>query len=170
MYSKYAFPCVAIALLICLASPLRAESGEAHPGEKTYKRCASCHLNDGAGVPGAYPPLAQNVTDLASTERGREYLVYVSLKGVSGKLEIDGQTYRGIMSTVTSGLDDQQISDLLNFLITDVVSSEAGVNLELFSSEEVKRIRGSVLTEYTPRSILSVREEAFTQLSEVAEE
>ena len=41
------------------------------------QRCAACHLSNGAGVPGAFPPLKTDVRKLAGTVAGRRYLALV---------------------------------------------------------------------------------------------
>lgn len=106
-------------------------------GSNIYQRCAACHLADGAGVPGAFPPLAGRMDDMAATEQGRNYLVQVIVHGLMGAIEVEGVTYRGVMPA-QSGLDDEAIAEVLNFLLRlgkdDVSSAD-------FTKDEVARFR-----------------------------
>jgi len=147
----------------------------AHPGKATYQRCAACHLPDGAGVPGAFPPLAANVTTFGASEQGRDYLTYVVLKGLSGELSVADQTYRGVMPAVGAGLSDAQIANLLNFVIKNAAAkaiqgpsdgTDAPVaQPALFTEEEIKKRRGTIQAEYTQKTILTLREKALTTVT-----
>jgi len=69
----------AVTLLSLLAVAGQAESAD---GETIYqKRCAACHLANGQGVPGAFPPLAGRIDSAATDAAGRQYLVMVLEKG-----------------------------------------------------------------------------------------
>ena len=93
-------------------------------GAATYKRCAACHLASGAGVPGAFPPLATNVNILSQTADGRRYLALVVVKGVSGPLTVEGKAYRGVMPA-QGDLDDAAIAGLLDYVVTKVAKGKA---------------------------------------------
>ncbi|MEX2501276.1 MAG: c-type cytochrome [Trueperaceae bacterium] len=75
--------------------------------------CASCHQGEGQGVPGAFPPLRSNVTDVAATDLGREYLIDVLLYGLQGPITVDGTDYDGLMPA-WQHLDNDQIAAVLN--------------------------------------------------------
>lgn len=166
-----------------IISPDYVWANDAHPGKKVFQRCAACHLADGAGVPGAFPPLGESVVKMSETEGGREYLTYVVLKGVSGKIEVDGQAYNGLMPGVAAGLSDEQISDLLNYMIAVVASDEkTAVDIKpddgvaksaLFSPNEIKAFREFAVGDHTLQSILSLRlkalEEALVSLPDAAQ-
>ena len=166
---------ISIGLMTVLGASA-AWAADGHPGKQLYQRCAACHLPDGAGVPGAFPPLRGSVASFAKTQDGRDYLTFVVLKGVSGKIEVGGHTYNGMMPSVTGGLSDAQISDLLNYLVSVVASEEnadaeenaAGgdaqnVELEniLFSPDEIKKRRDAVASQHTQQSILDLRVKAL---------
>ena len=83
-------------------------------GEKTYTGvCVACHQANGAGVPGAFPPLAGHMPNLYSAEGGREYLINVVLYGLQGEILIDGTSYNSVM-TGWSNLSDEEIAATLN--------------------------------------------------------
>lgn len=56
------------------------------------QNCAGCHGANGQGIPGVFPPLSGNprIQDEA-------YVVKAIRQGISGPLEVGGQTYSGVM-------------------------------------------------------------------------
>ena len=119
------------------AALLSPSLGLAQDGAQTFQRCAACHLPDGRGVPGAYPPLAGQVTTFARTPAGRAYLVSVVDKGVTGPLSVGGTTYRGFMPA-QPGLSDQALAETLNHLLTVVLK---GSDSRPYTAAEVKELR-----------------------------
>lgn len=88
----------------------------ADDGATVYKRCAACHLADGAGVPGAFPSLKVDAKALAATPAGRRYLALVVIRGVSGPLTVGEKVYRGTMPA-QAGLNDAQVAAVLNHVV-----------------------------------------------------
>jgi mono/diheme cytochrome c family protein/heme/copper-type cytochrome/quinol oxidase subunit 4 len=87
-------------------------------GERTYtSTCQGCHQAGGAGLPGVFPPLAGNMPSLHNAEGGREYLIDVLLYGLTGQIQVNGQTYNGVMPP-WAGLSDEQIAAVLNHELT----------------------------------------------------
>jgi mono/diheme cytochrome c family protein len=83
-----------------------------HPGKKVYQSfCLACHMADGSGVPGMHPPLIQ--TDWVTGDKER--LIDITLNGMSGKIEVNGETYNSIMPP-HSHLSDKQIADVLTYI------------------------------------------------------
>lgn len=82
-------------------------------GKTIYmQRCAACHQQDGGGVPHLNPPL-----DGASAVKGKDKnrLIQIILKGMTDRVEIDGEYYSNNMAS-HADLTDQQIADVLNFI------------------------------------------------------
>ena len=82
-------------------------------GKTIYlQRCMACHQADGGGVPRLNPPL-----DAASKVKGNDkvYLVRVILKGMTERVELDGEYYDNNMSA-NPDLTDVQITDVLNYI------------------------------------------------------
>ncbi|ANF25483.1 40-residue YVTN family beta-propeller repeat protein [Pseudomonas sp. MT-1] len=89
------------------------------PGASVYNQnCAACHQADGKGIPGAFPPQAGHAPSVLAVEGGREYLAHVLLFGLTGSIDVDGTTYNGAMPPWADGLDDTQIADALNYVLT----------------------------------------------------
>lgn len=102
-------------------------------GKTIYlQRCMACHQVDGSGVPRLNPPL-----DGASTVKGNDKLklVRIIIKGMTERVEIDGEYYDNNMSA-NPDLTDTQIADVLNY-IRNSWSNKAS----LVTAAEVKAAR-----------------------------
>ena len=116
---------VAVALTTAFAVRVPATAApQQQDGAAIYKRCAACHLATGAGVPGAFPPLAADVRNLSQTAAGRRYLALVVIKGVSGPLTVDGNLYQGVMPAQPN-LNDAEVASLLDHVISKVAKGNA---------------------------------------------
>lgn len=119
-----------------------AAAPQPQDGAAIYRRCAACHLANGNGIPGAFPPLAADVRSLSQSAAGRRYLALVVIKGVSGPLTVDGKTFRGVMPA-QADLNDAAVATLLNHVVTKVAKGSG----EAFTATEigVTRIAGASL-------------------------
>ena len=80
-------------------------------GKEIYNDfCAQCHLEDGKGVKGIYPPLAKS-DFLVNVNRTISSIKY----GLKGTITVNGESYNSIM--VSQGLDDEEISDVVNYIL-----------------------------------------------------
>ena len=102
---------------ILLSSAIRKNSNEELAksivrGKLVYnENCASCHLGNGEGVLGTFPPLAK-----------ADYLVNNPLNGIKavkfgleGKIIVNGEEYDNMMPS--PGLDDSEVADVMNFIL-----------------------------------------------------
>lgn len=97
------------ALLFTSAPALADEDGQA----AYAKNCQACHQPNGKGLPGAFPPLAEN-----SNVNGKpNYVVQTILQGKSGPLEVNGQTYNAMMPPMQH-LDDETIAAITNYVVS----------------------------------------------------
>jgi nitrite reductase (NO-forming) len=76
--------------------------------------CAACHLPDGKGVPGVFPPLANS--DFFQ-ERPYE-MAHIVLHGRSGELVVNGEHYNAVMPP--QDLDDDDVAAVINYVSTDM--------------------------------------------------
>jgi len=85
-------------------------------GERLYKNnCAACHQAEGQGVPGVFPPLAGSPWVVGSEER----FVKILLRGLSGPIEVMGNTYNGNMPSYGEnglGWDDRDIHAISTYV------------------------------------------------------
>ena len=76
------------------------------------QQCLACHQVNGGGVPHLNAPL-----DGASAVQGKDKakLIRIVLKGMTDRIEIDGEEYSNNMAAHTE-LTDQQIADVLTYV------------------------------------------------------
>ncbi len=72
--------------------------------------CGTCHQRDGQGVKGRFPPLVR--TDWVLD---KEKLIEVTLRGMSGSLEVDGESYNSVMPP-HAFLSDDQLASILSYV------------------------------------------------------
>ncbi|PWT76810.1 MAG: cytochrome c [Bacteroidetes bacterium] len=72
--------------------------------------CLSCHMEQGTGVEGVYPPLAQADYLMADKKRSIQQVLY----GANMEMKVNGKSY----TTPMNGFDltDEQVSDVLNYI------------------------------------------------------
>lgn len=138
-------PLVAAGLLTVLLTPLRATAGPVQARD-LFVRCAACHLEDGAGVPGSFPPLAARLGPLIATPIGRDYLVLVLQTGLMGNLQIDGSQYRGVMPAQGPALGDEGVAAVLNYVLKQFNEKTLPAGWRPFSANEVSRIKARYLS------------------------
>lgn len=100
-------------------------------GEEIYiDFCMQCHMTNGEGVPGAFPPLANSdyLLDIEKT-------IYALKFGLKGPITVNGKAYNSVMAS--QGLDDEEIADVMNYILrnwgneTEEVITEEKVTLVL---------------------------------------
>lgn len=95
---------------LTLAGP--ASSGQISRGARVYRMlCVACHLPDGKGMATVTPPLAGS--DFMHADRERAILTV--LKGLTGPITVNGQSYAGVMPALEQILTDAQVADVLTY-------------------------------------------------------
>ena len=83
-------------------------------GKEIYNDfCVQCHLDNGEGVSGVFPPLAKSdylVNNIEMSIRGLKY-------GLTGPIVVNGEEYDGVMQN--QGLDNLEIADVMNFILNN---------------------------------------------------
>lgn len=81
-------------------------------GKEIYSElCITCHLPNGKGVPGAFPPL--NPSDWLTKKRTES--IHAVKYGLKGEIVVNGQPYNSIMLPL--GLNDEEVADVMNYTI-----------------------------------------------------
>lgn len=93
--------------------------------------CISCHMQNGEGISGAFPPLAKSDYLMKDRERSIHQVIF----GVEGEIEVNGETYYGMMQP--TGLNDEQVANVLNY----VRNSWGNKDLKVITKEEVAKVR-----------------------------
>ena len=83
-------------------------------GKEIYNDfCVQCHLDNGEGVSGVFPPLAKSDYLLNNIEMSIRGLKY----GLSGPIVVNGEEYDGVMQN--QGLDNLEIAYVMNFILNN---------------------------------------------------
>lgn len=102
---KYIF-CIAI-----MGLGLQGFSQTAAKGKVVYdKVCVACHQATGAGIPGAFPPLAKSDYLNADVNRAIKGVV----KGLTGPITVNGKKFNSAMPA--QAISDQQIADAMTYV------------------------------------------------------
>jgi len=97
-----------------------------HPGKKLYDQyCKACHLDNGQGIRGIHPPLAGTKTVNGDIDK----LIQITIKGMSGKVVIDGVEYNGLMPP-HSHLTNHQIADVLTYVRQSFTNNSSAITPE----------------------------------------
>ena len=112
------YPCLLFIVLAAITGMTRdgvAQETTPPDGEALYMtRCASCHLPNGEGITGAFPPL--NEVDWVTGDKGR--LIRIVLDGVIGPIQVGNTVYTGAMPPWKTFLNDQEMAALLTYIRT----------------------------------------------------
>jgi len=100
-------------------------------GEEVYNStCKACHQASGEGITGAFPPLANSDYLLEDKNRAIKQI----LEGSSGEIVVNGETYNGTMTP--QNLEDQQVVDVLNYVLNSWGNDGGEVTLEEVQSQK----------------------------------
>lgn len=100
-------------------------------GKEIYQvNCITCHMEQGEGLEGIFPPLAKSDYMLADKKRAIQQTLY----GVSGEMVVNGKSYNGEMNAFP--LTDEQTSDLMNYIFNSFGNAAGPI-----SPAEVKNAR-----------------------------
>lgn len=103
-------------------------------GAEVYAaNCASCHMQKGEGMEGAFPPLAK--ADYIRKDKTGKKSIAVILHGMEGEMSVNGKKYN-VPMPAQSYLTDQQIADVLNY-----VRNSWGNKAKIITEEMVKSER-----------------------------
>lgn len=137
---RYVYVCITLLCVTAFALPEErvvvaqpSLKASMERGKTVYlQRCMACHQADGGGVPRLNPPL-----DAASKVKGNDklYLVRVIIKGMTERVEIDGEYYDNNMSA-NPDLTDIQIADVLTYIRNSWTNKAPAI-----SAAEVKAAR-----------------------------
>tara|TARA_B110000027_G_scaffold30700_1_gene33846 strand:+ start:254 stop:667 length:414 start_codon:yes stop_codon:yes gene_type:complete len=105
-------------------------------GSEIYQDfCLQCHLSNGIGVSGVFPPLKASDYLLKNTNLSIAGIKY----GLKGKIIVNNEEYDGIM--VRQGLDDEEVADVMNYIL-----NEWGNKTSAFiTPDQVSKISKSIL-------------------------
>lgn len=104
-------------------------------GQELYElHCSSCHMANGEGVEGVFPPLAKSDYMMADKKRSIQQVTC----GASGEMTVNGVKYN--MDMPAQGLEDQEVADVLNYIRNAWGNPELvkKSKVEMVTAQEVK--------------------------------
>lgn len=114
-----------------------AKNLQSERGREVYLGlCFACHLPDGKGVVGVFPPLAASDYLMADRERAARTV----LKGLIGHIKVNGVDYNSAMPPLETALTEQQVADVLTY-----VTGEWGNQGTPFTVDEVRRMKQGMI-------------------------
>jgi len=101
-------------------------------GKELYmESCVTCHLANGQGLKGTFPPLAKSDFLLKYPEKSIHSIKF----GMNGKVVVNGVTYNNAMPP--SGFADDEIADVMNY----IRNSFGNKNTQLVTEKMVAAIK-----------------------------
>jgi mono/diheme cytochrome c family protein len=116
--------------------------------------CMACHQMTGAGLPGAFPPLAK--THYVNGDARR--LVAIALKGIVGAMTVEGKVYATGMpqpdTTFPQLKEDKAIADVLNYVRNNFGNKNDAAITPEFVAQVRKEFAGRT-TQWTEAELLN---------------
>jgi ubiquinol-cytochrome c reductase cytochrome b subunit len=88
--------------------------------------CSSCHGAQGQGVPGAFPPLANNPVVTGDPNK----VIGIVTGGLHGTISVNGQSYNGMMPAWKGTLTGKQIADVITYVRGSLGNNKASAVTE----------------------------------------
>ena len=116
---------------VAAVKPVAPSDGARLKGKTVFDAtCAACHLADGKGVAGVFPPLANS-----DFFQQRPYeMAHIVLHGRSGEIVVNGEHYNSVMPP--QDLNDEQVADVINYVSTALNGGKA-----VLTAEQVRQMR-----------------------------
>jgi cytochrome c len=153
---------IAMAAIVLGAAPVAAQDLAA--GATIFaERCAVCHQENGQGVAGVYPPINETLGHFLATASGRRYLGEAVAFGLAGSISVGGQPYIGQM-TLAPPLSDQEIADVLTYVLTAFNSGSLPAGADSFSADEIAAARA---TPKAPTDVAKGRQAVIAELKQI---
>jgi len=120
-------------------------------GEQVYtQQCAACHQAEGQGIPGAFPPQKGHTATIFNASGGiggRDYLAHMLQYGLTGPISAEGVSYNGNMPAWGGALSNQQIADVLNYVVT-AFGNKGSLpgDFQPYTADEVNAVSGKDLS------------------------
>ncbi|MDR0528975.1 MAG: cytochrome c [Zoogloeaceae bacterium] len=118
-----------------------ATAAQAGDGETIFlNNCAACHGMDAEGIPGVAPMLQNEMLWKTLDERAIDYIAGVVTSGLSGKIQVNGKSFNGVMPPQTH-LSSKELAAVTNYVLQKVNRSSVTVDIA-----HIERARQTPLT------------------------
>ena len=120
-----------IAVVLLCFSFFHCEQKPYQHGKILYSNfCQNCHMEDGSGLAGLIPPLAQS--DYLETHQ--DQLPCIIKHGLEGEIIVNGKSYNQPMSGINQ-LTEAEIANIINY-----INSNFGNSIPVMSLEKIRKI------------------------------
>ena len=127
------------------ATPAARSTAQGPDGKVVYSTtCAACHQATGEGVEGTYPPLAGS--EIVNGDEAK--IVRIVLHGLTGPVEVAGETYSGMMPPWGGVLKDPELAAVLTY-----ARSAWGNKAAPITPATVAAIRAATASRTTPWTV-----------------
>lgn len=117
-------------------------AGLMEKGKQVYTTtCQACHQASGAGIPGAFPPLAESEWVTGSPKR----MIAIVLHGLQGSITVKGQKFQGVMPPFQEQLSSEDIAAVATY-----VRNSFGNKADLVTVELAIEVRESTKAKASP--------------------
>ncbi len=114
---------LAILLFFLTFNVALAAEGSSNLGRQNFiLNCQGCHLPDASGSPGLVPRMNDFIGNFLHVDGGREFIVQVP-------------------GSANAPIDDQELADVLNWLLMNFSQQQIPEDFVPYSSEEVGKLR-----------------------------
>ena len=96
--------------------------------------CLRCHLSQGEGVEGIYPPLAKSDYLFKNIKQS---IIAVKLGGIDGDIIVNGKKYEGYMENM--GLYSDEVADVMNYILNSWGNNYNKIITEEYVDELTKK-------------------------------
>jgi mono/diheme cytochrome c family protein len=132
VYSPYAD-----AAMLDAYQPKSGAAAALAQGRKVYEQvCGVCHGVDGMGKPGQAPPLAGSPYVTAA---GHNRLAHIPLTGITGTIQVAGQSWNMNMPAMGAALSDSDLAGVLTY-----IRSSWGNKAGEVTADDIKAVRASL--------------------------
>lgn len=97
--------------------------------------CAVCHLQNGQGIPSAFPPLDKSIY---VTGDNVERLASIMLYGLQGPIVVNGATYNSVMVPQGAALKDDELAAVATYIRSSWSNKAGPVEPPVFAAMRVK--------------------------------
>jgi cytochrome c len=123
------FALLSMAALLAFVTRSGAAEGSEPRAETNFRlNCSGCHLPDGTGKRGLVPALAGSIGSVFSAKGGREYIARIP-------------------GAANSFLNDQELSDVLNWMLVRFDREHLPPQYRPFTASEVGRLRKNPMSD-----------------------
>lgn len=107
------------------------------PGQQAYQLCATCHQQNGEGLPGAFPPLAGG--EFANSSNPA-VPISILIHGFQGPVTVKGQPFNSVMPAYGTGVEmsNEEVAEVLTY-----VRSSWGNTASAITADDVAKVKAA---------------------------